>query len=103
MNLGETAKLLREDFGLTQRATADRLGVSYVHLCNIEKDKSNPSADLMEKYRVVFGVDLYVYSWCLRADLANVPTSMRDATQQMLKQWKKVIVLRKKQFEQKGS
>jgi transcriptional regulator with XRE-family HTH domain len=98
MKFGETARELRESFGLTQRAAADRLGVSWVHLCNIENDKSRPSPELMEKYREVFGVDLYVYSWCLRPNLDKLPASMREVTQRMSGQWRKVIDLRRSKF-----
>jgi transcriptional regulator with XRE-family HTH domain len=91
MHLGDTARDLRETFGLTQRAAADRLGISYVHLCNIEHNKSRPSPELMQKYRDLFGVDLYVYWWCTAGDAAKLPPSMREVTQRLAGQWRKVI------------
>lgn len=102
MNLGETAKALRDDFGLTQRAAADLLGISCVHLCNIEKDKSRPSPELIVKYREVFGVDLYVYSWCTTGEISKLPPSMRQATHRLAEQWKKVIEERRRQFKKVG-
>lgn len=102
MNLGDTARSLRESFGLTQRAAADRLGVSYVHLCNIEKDKSRPSPDLLEKYRQVFGVDLYVYSWCVSGDAGKLPPAMRAATERLAGQWRKLIEERRRVFSKGG-
>ena len=99
MNLGETARALRESFGLTQRAAADRLGVSWVHLCNIEKDKSRPSSELLEKYREVFGVDLYVYSWCTQPNMDKLPLAMRDITRRMAGQWQKLIDSRRKKLQ----
>jgi transcriptional regulator with XRE-family HTH domain len=98
MNLGETARSLRESFGLTQRATADRLDISCVHLCNIERDKSRPSPELLAKYRDVFGVDLYVYSWCSEPNMSRLPLAMRDATKRMADQWQKMIESRRKTF-----
>src|SRR5690348_15519996 len=98
MNLGDTARSLREEFGLTQRAAADRLGVSFVHLCNIENDKSRPSPELMAKFRDVFGVDLYVYAWCKEGDVAKVPVGMRDITRRMTAEWAKLIDARRKKF-----
>lgn len=98
MQLGETARSLRESFGLTQRAAADRLGVSYVHLCNVEKGHSRPSPDLIGRYREVFGVDLYVYSWCTAGDVSKLPTGMREVTQRLAEQWRKVIEERRKRF-----
>lgn len=102
MKVGDTARELRESFGLTQRAAAERLGVSCVHLCNIEKDKSRPSPELMEKYRAVFGVDLYVYSWCSRPNLDKLPTGMREATERMSTQWQRVIESRRRSFRSGG-
>jgi transcriptional regulator with XRE-family HTH domain len=98
MNLGDTARNLRESFGLTQRAAAERLGISSVHLCNIEKDKSRPSPELMAKYREVFGIDLYVYSWCSQPNLSKVPPGMREATQRLADLWQTMIEHRRSNF-----
>jgi len=102
MNLGEAARQLRESFDLTQRAAADYLGISCVHLCNIEKDKSRPSPELLAKYRAVFGVDLYVYSWCSQPSIAKLPMAMREVTQRMADQWQKMIEYRSKRFRHGG-
>ena len=102
MNLGETARNLRETYGLTQRAAADLLGVSYVHLCNIENNKSRPSQEMLEKFRTVFGVDLYVYSWCSSPSQEKLPASMREAPRKLTDQWQKVIEVRRKEFRQQG-
>lgn len=98
MKLGDTARDLRESFGLTQRAAADRLGVSFVHLCNIENDKSRPSPELLGKFRDVFGVDLYIYAWCQRGDLSKLPPGMRDVTKRLTDEWAKIIEKRKREF-----
>ena len=98
MQLGATARELRESFGLTQRATADLLEVSYVHLCNIENDKSRPSPELMAKFRDVFGVDLYVYSWCSRPNLNKLPSGMKETTTRLFELWQKQIEHRRKAF-----
>lgn len=102
MNLGDTARHLRETFGLTQRAAADLLDVSYVHLCNIENSKSRPSPEMLARFRDVFGVDLYVYSWCCSPDMSKLPSSMRDATQRMSDVWQKVIEARRREFHKQG-
>ena len=98
MKLGDTARDLRDSFGLTQRAAADRLGVSFVHLCNIENDKSRPSPELLAKFKEVFGVDLYIYAWCQHGDLAKLPAGMRDVTRRLTDEWAKVIAKRKREF-----
>jgi transcriptional regulator with XRE-family HTH domain len=102
MNLGDTARSLRESFGLTQRAAAEKLGVSVVHLCNIENGKSNPSPDLLIKFRDVFGVDLYVYSWCREGDAEKLPPGMRDVTRRLTAEWTKLIETRKQHFQAQG-
>ncbi len=102
MNLGETARNLRETFGLTQRAVADRLGISYVHLCNLENNKARPSAEMLEKFRRVFGVDLYVYSWCSSPDMEKLPSGMRDVTRRMTDVWQKVIDDKRRELHKQG-
>ena len=47
IELGATIKHLREAKGLTQRAAAEVLGISDVHMCNLEHNKARPSADLL--------------------------------------------------------
>jgi transcriptional regulator with XRE-family HTH domain len=102
MNLGDTARNLRETFGITQRAAADLLGISYVHLCNLENNKSRPSPEMLEKFRDVFGVDLYVYSWCSSPELDGLPTGMKSATRQMTEVWQKVIDQKRRAFQNQG-
>jgi transcriptional regulator with XRE-family HTH domain len=102
MNLGDTARHLREFFGITQRAAADRLGISYVHLCNLENNKSRPSPEMLERFRDVFGVDLYVYSWCNSADIERIPAGMKNATRQMTEVWQRVIEQKRQEFLSQG-
>ena len=88
LKLGATAKYLREAHGLTQRAAADALGVSYVHLCNIERDKAMPSPEMLEKFRRTWGVDLYVLAWCLHGEQRALPAPVREATARLTKAWR---------------
>lgn len=101
MDLGATARSLRDSFGLTQRAAADRLGVSCVHLCNVERGNARPSPDLIDRYRDVFGVDLYVYAWCTTGDPKKLSPAMRKATERLSEQWRKLIERRRKTFATK--
>jgi len=89
--LGQTARYLRESFGLTQRAAAERLGISYVHLCNIENNKSVPSPELLEKFREVWDVDLYVLAWCLHGDANKLPKPLRKPMNDLAKAWQDQI------------
>ena len=102
MNIGESARSLREKFGLSQRAAADLLDISFVHLCNIENDKSRPSAEMLEKFRRIYGVDMYVYSWCSSPSIAKLPMAMREATRRMTEVWEKLIEDRKRKFHRRG-
>jgi len=85
--LGKTARHLRETLGLTQRATANALGISYVHLCNIENNKALPSQELLERFRTLWGIDLYVLAWCLYGDHSKLPAAMRRAAALLAKSW----------------
>jgi transcriptional regulator with XRE-family HTH domain len=91
MMLGKTAKHLRETQGLNQRQAAEKLDVSVVHLCNIENDKALPSAALIERYRELWGVDLYVLAWCLHGDVKNLPAAIRKPAEELAKAWGKQL------------
>jgi transcriptional regulator with XRE-family HTH domain len=87
LNLGETARELRDRSGLSQVDAAERLGITQVHLSNIETNKARPSQDLIEKYRTVFGVDLYVYAFCTRGALSHMPKRVREASERLARIW----------------
>ena len=89
--LGNTARSLRESLGLTQRAAADALGVSCVHLCNIEKNRAAPSQALIDKYRKLWGVDLYVLAWCRHGDTSKLPAPLRKAAKNLAAGWMEQI------------
>ncbi len=65
--LGAAARDLRRSRNLSQREMAKRLGITPVHLCNIEKDKSSPSLKLLNRWRAVVGIDLYGHALCCEA------------------------------------
>ncbi len=64
LDMSKTAVYIRKTLGLTQRAAAKALGITAVHLCNVENGRGQPSLDLIDKYQQVWGVDLYVLAWC---------------------------------------
>ena len=43
--IGTTVRYVREKLGMTQKAAAEALGVSAVHLSNVERGVTPPSAD----------------------------------------------------------
>lgn len=85
--LGKTARKVRVQAGLTQAKFAEQLGISIVHLSNIENDHSMPSVELIKKYLQITGVDLYVMDWCDNGDLDLLPVAVRDAAAKLREAW----------------
>jgi len=91
IHLGKTARHLRESLGLTQRAAAEQLHITSVHLCNIENNKAMPSPSLLERFRELWNVDLYVLAWCLHGDVEKLPKSLRKPMAELAKAWQEQI------------
>ena len=91
LHLGRTAKILREQQGLTQKAAADALGITQVHLSNIENNKSLPSTHLLDRYRELWGVDLYILAWCLFGDPSELPASVRKPMIALTEAWRREL------------
>jgi transcriptional regulator with XRE-family HTH domain len=91
IHLGKTAKYLRERKGLSQKAAADALGISQVHLSNIENNKALPSPNLLDRYRELWGVDLYVLAWCLFGDPNQLPKAVRKPMQELGDAWRRQL------------
>ena len=89
--LGRTARHLRETKGLTQREAAEQLGISIVHLSNIENNKSMPSPALVDRYRHLWGVDLHVLAWCMNGDVKKLPPAIRKPAEELAKAWSKQL------------
>ena len=68
MTIAEAFRLIRDRSGLTMRAFAARIGVSHVHVNDLERGKTMPSVDLLERVREAFGFDPHVL-----AALKNYP------------------------------
>ncbi|MEK6676513.1 MAG: helix-turn-helix transcriptional regulator [Planctomycetota bacterium] len=94
IKLGQTIKYVRETKGLTQRAAAEVLGISDVHLCNLEHDKARPSVDLLEIFSNKWNVDLYVLSWCLFGDVDQLPKAVRNPMKQLAKAWRSELAMK---------
>ena len=90
---GQAARLLREQRQMTQRATAEALGVSYVHLSNVERGRTEPSTGLLDRFRVVFGVDLHVLAWCLFENDQTIPEALRGPRKTLAEAWRKELCL----------
>lgn len=95
IHVGKIARELREALGVTQMAMSETLGITNVHLCNIENEKSFPSQDLIDRYRKEFDIDLYVFAWCRHGELEKLPAPLRKPAAALSKAWeirlKKVV------------
>jgi transcriptional regulator with XRE-family HTH domain len=89
--LGKTARYLRERKGMTQRAAAEALRITTVHLSNVENDKAMPSPNLLDRYRELWGVDLYVLAWCLHGDASALPEAVRGPMLQLADAWRREL------------
>jgi transcriptional regulator with XRE-family HTH domain len=79
MKLGNTIKHVRQAHGQSQIEAARLLGVSNVHLSNLENNKANPSLEFLARAADVWDVDLHVLAWCLHGDSSKLPPGVRQA------------------------
>jgi|SRR6185437_16839063 len=80
--IGQTTRFVRQRLGLTQRAAAAALDVSAVHLSNVERGVTPPSASLLSRISEVYGVDVYVLSYCT-GDEDDVPEGVKKARRKL--------------------
>ena len=69
INLCDAARELRTRIGLSVRKAAEELGISYVHLSNIENNKVSPSPEIIDRFHQAWGIDLYMFAVCKFSDL----------------------------------
>jgi len=98
--IGSVAKSIRLQIGWTQRRTADALGISDVHLCNIENGRSIPSERLVDSFGELWGIDLYVVAWCEQGSIEKLPSRLRAVATALKDEWRKDVSLRVQQLQQ---
>lgn len=94
IKLGEAARHLREQLGLSQRAAAEELGISHVHLSNIENGKASPTAAMIEKYYQTWKIDLYMFAVANFTTDDRVPVSLRTSVNKLRQVWNSEIAAR---------
>ena len=83
--LAKELKALRVNADLTQVESAEKLGVSVVHLSNLENGHSMPSIELLRTYESFFGVDPY----CATHDLLRWERNNRRRQEAVFKRLEK--------------
>jgi transcriptional regulator with XRE-family HTH domain len=63
MKFGKHIKAARNRRKCIQKNAASILGITAIHLSNLEKDKSTPSLELIESIHAYFGVNVYICAW----------------------------------------
>ena len=91
IKLGKTARYVRKMHGLKQKEAAEKLGISVVHLSNLENDKAAPSTDLLDRYRECWGIDLYVLAWCLYGDVKKLPAALQEPMAAIADVWQREL------------
>jgi len=91
IRLGKASQELRKRLKLSLRDAAAELGISYVHLCNVENDKASLSPDTIERFYDAWGIDLYMYALAFHSDDRNTPKALRAPVKALAKGWKEHI------------
>ena len=91
ISLGRAARDLRNRLKLSLRGAAAELGISYVHLCNVENDKASLSPETIERFHDTWGIDLYMYALAFYGDDRNTPKTLRAPVKALAEGWKKHI------------
>ena len=81
--LGSTVRYVREKLGMTQKAAAETLGVSSVHLSNVERGVTTPSALLISRFAAVYGIDVYVLNYCTDDEKGDAPEAVKLARRKL--------------------
>src|ERR1700677_489429 len=91
ISLGKAAKSLRGELNLSMRQAALELGISHVHLCNIENEKASPSPEMLEKFHDAWGIDLYMYALAFFPDDRKRPKGVESPMNALKAVWKRHI------------
>lgn len=80
--IGTTVRYVREKLGLTQKAAAEALVVSRVHLSNVERGVTQPSPLLISRFAEVYGIDVYVLNYCT-GEGEDLPERVKQARRKL--------------------
>jgi len=91
IRLGAAARALRDELGLSVRAAADELKMSFTHLTSIENGRATPSPEIISRFRSAWNIDLYMYAVCNFSDNEDFPAALRASVMSMKNAWDKQI------------
>jgi len=104
ISLGKAAQDLRTRLKLSLREAAAELGMSYVHLCNVENGKASLSPETIELFHEAWGIDLYMYAIAFHSDDRDTPKALRAPVRALAEGWKRHIdMLLRERAKEMGS
>ncbi|MBQ9302798.1 helix-turn-helix domain-containing protein [Butyrivibrio sp.] len=74
-DIGKRIRDLREKAGITQQVLAEKVGVTSVHLSNVETGNAMPGVEVVIKIADYFGVTT---DWILRANIPGLTDKLGD-------------------------
>jgi transcriptional regulator with XRE-family HTH domain len=102
ISLGKAARDLRSRLQLSLRQAALELGISYVHLCNIENEKTSPSPETVEKFHETWGIDLYMYAVAFHSENREMPKALLGPVKALANGWKRHIEMLLRERSKEG-
>jgi transcriptional regulator with XRE-family HTH domain len=91
VSIGNAIRELRNELALSQRGAAEEIGISHVHLNNLENGKAAPTTSVLDKFFAAWGIDLYMYAVVKDDDKERIPAALRPVIGRLESAWKKEI------------
>lgn len=91
IHVGKAIRIIRQQQGLSQKAAAEKLGVTNIHLCNVEKGNAEPSLSLTRFVTELWGTDPFVLAWVVGGDVNSLPEPIRPAAGRLTKVWREML------------
>lgn len=85
--IGKAIRDMRHLYGLSLREAGDELGVSDVHLCNVEMGHSSAGPRLLAAIRKTWEFDPYVFAWLSDGDENRLPPKLRKSALELTRMW----------------
>lgn len=90
MQIGKTIELLRRSKNIKQKDLAKACGISVTALCNFEKEKYNPSQEVLRKICDALGISLPCFLLYMIED-TDIPEEKRMAFNMFMSPLKQLL------------